>query len=491
LERNRGLGLVELELVQLELLELELDLVEQHRLRSVRSLGMIARGAPALAPAFSRDAANPLDERAASLIVGLTAVLCGALTVAAPQLVGSLSEHPQRSVTVLALTLVLQMFSVEVYGRGSVSVSAIGILTGAFLLNTGTAMSIAIIAALAQWLRRRGQLYKAVFDTANFALSAAAASLLFHALPQSRLLAALLAGLVYATINNGLLCLVMGLSENISWRSVWTERFHWARYHFLLFGPLALAGTIAYEQIGTAGLAAFALPPALMILSVRQYLERTSAAVDEVRRVNLSLRRAHRDTIAALSRSMEMKDIYTGGHTERVAAIAVALARELGYRNDELEAIEIGALLHDIGKIGVPEQILRKEGPLDESEWQVIKTHPVVSDYILSELDLHPFVRECARSSHERIDGTGYPDGLAGDEIPLPARIVFVADAYDALTSTRSYRASRPPLAALAEIRANAGTQFCVRVVAALESLWNTDRQLFQPSAEERYVGAA
>jgi putative nucleotidyltransferase with HDIG domain len=188
---------------------------------------------------------------------------------------------------------------------------------------------------------------------------------------------------------------------------------------------------------------------------------------------------------------MEMKDIYTGGHTERVAAIAVALARELGYRNDELEAIEIGALLHDIGKIGVPEQILRKEGPLDESEWQVIKTHPVVSDYILSELDLHPFVRECARSSHERIDGTGYPDGLAGDEIPLPARIVFVADAYDALTSTRSYRASRPPLAALAEIRANAGTQFCVRVVAALESLWNTDRQLFQPSAEERYVGAA
>jgi putative nucleotidyltransferase with HDIG domain len=271
----------------------------------------------------------------------------------------------------------------------------------------------------------------------------------------------------------------------------WIERFHWARYHFLLFGPLALAGTIAYEQIGTTGLAAFALPPALMILSVRQYLERTSAAVEEVRRVNLSLRRAHRDTIAALSRSMEMKDIYTGGHTERVAAIAVALARELGYRNDELEAIEIGALLHDIGKIGVPEQILRKEGPLDESEWEVIKTHPIVSDYILSELDLHPFVRECARSSHERIDGTGYPDGLAGDEIPLPARIVFVADAYDALTSTRSYRAARPPLAALAEIRTNADTQSCVRVVAALENLWKADRQLFQPTADERYVGAA
>jgi putative nucleotidyltransferase with HDIG domain len=473
----------------LELLELELDLVEQYGPRSVRSLGLIARSAPALTPALSRDGGNSLDERVASLIVGLTAVLCGAFTLAAPQLVRAFSEQPERSVTVLALTLLLQMFSVRVYGRGSVSVSAIGILTGAFLLNTGTAMSIAMVAAMAQWLRHRGQLYKAVFDIANFALSAAAASLLFHTLPQSRLLAAVLAGLAYAAINNGLLCLVMSLSEEISWRSVWSERFHWARYHFLLFGPLALAGTIAYEQIGVMGLAAFALPPALMILSVRQYLERTSAAVDEIRRVNRDLRRAHRDTIAALSRSMEMKDVYTGGHTERVAAIAVALARELGYRNDELEAIEIGALLHDIGKIGVPEQILRKEGPLDDSEWEVVKTHPVVSDYILSELDLHPLVRECARSSHERIDGAGYPDGLAGDQIPLPARIVFVADAYDALTSTRPYRAARPPFAALAEIRANADTQFCAGVVGALEKLWRTNHKLLHPPSEETYQG--
>src|SRR4029453_11833488 len=105
-------------------------------------------------------------------------------------------------------------------------------------------------------------------------------------------------------------------------------------------------------------------------------------------------------------------------------------------------------------------------------EWEVIRTHPVVSDYILSELDLHPFVRQCARSSHERIDGAGYPDGLAGDQTPLPARIVFVPAAYDALTSTRSYGDARPPLAALAEIHANAGSQFCVNVVAALEGVW-------------------
>jgi HD-GYP domain-containing protein (c-di-GMP phosphodiesterase class II) len=275
----------------------------------------------------------------------------------------------------------------------------------------------------------------------------------------------------------------MSLSERLPWTTVWFERFHWARFHFALFGPVALAATIAYKQIGTAGLVAFTLPPALMILSVRQYVARTTEAVEEIRQANLNLRRAHKDTIAALSRSMEAKDLYTGGHTERVAAVAVGLARRLGFRDEELEAIEIGALLHDIGKIGIPGHVLRKPGKLDADEWELIKTHPVISDYILSELELHPFVRQCARSSHERIDGAGYPDALKGEEIPLPARIVLVADALDALTSTRPYRPARPMLGALAEIRAHTGTQFCPRVVDALEELWRKEPGVFAPES--------
>src|SRR5204863_5262406 len=146
----------------------------------------------------------------------------------------------------------------------------------------------------------------------------------------------------------------------------------------------------------------------------------------EARAANLNLRRAHKDTIAALSRSMEAKDLYTGGHTERVAAVAEGLARRLGFRDDELEAIEIGALLHDIGKIGVPGQVLRKEGPLTDDEWELVKSHPLISDYILSELDLHPFVRQCARSSHERIEGTGYSEGVGCEEISVRARMGVV-----------------------------------------------------------------
>jgi hypothetical protein len=441
---------------------------------------LFARPRPVLArPPVPEAASSGLNERVVTLIVSLAITACVALTATSAGLISSAKEQPVRIVTLLALTLALQMFSVQVYGRGSVSVSAIGIVASAFLFDTGTTMVIAVLAAVTQSVRRKTELHKAVFDASNFAISAGAASLVFQALHDWRFPAAVLAGAVFAVVNNGLLCLVMSFAEHMPWRTVWFERFHWARFHFALFGPLALAATIAYEQVGVAGLVAFTLPPALMILSVRQYLARTTAAVDEIRETNLRLRRAHKDTIAALSRSMEAKDLYTGGHTERVAAVAVGLARRLGFRDEELDAIEIGALLHDIGKIGIPEHVLRKPGKLNEDEWTLIKRHPLISDYILSELDLHPFVRQCARSSHERIDGMGYPDGLRGDEIPLPARIVFVADALDALTSVRPYRPSRPMLAALAEIREHTGTQFCPSVVNALEELWRSDPRAF------------
>jgi hypothetical protein len=193
--------------------------------------------------------ATGLDERVVGLVIGLVVAGCVGLIAASQGIVSTVSAEPARVATLLALTLALQMFSVQVYGRGSVSVSAIGIVASAILFDTGTTMAIAILAALAHWLRRRNELYKGVFDAANFALSAAAASLVFQALDEWRLLAAVLAGLAYAVVNNGFLCFAMSLSERTSWSKVWFERFHWARFHFALFGPLALAATIAYQQV--------------------------------------------------------------------------------------------------------------------------------------------------------------------------------------------------------------------------------------------------
>src|SRR5438128_5242069 len=194
-----------------------------------------------------------------SILIGAVAASAGTgIAFALPTIAHTASADPRRVASMLALTLVLQLFSVPVYGRGGFGVSAIGILAAAFLLNAGTAMALAVVAALVQWVRSRGQFHKAIFDAGNFALAAGAAGVTFHALAgTSRLLAAAVAGCAYAALNNGLVCLAMSLAESAGWRAVWHERFHWARYYFLFFGPLALVVAAAYNLMGVLGFVAF------------------------------------------------------------------------------------------------------------------------------------------------------------------------------------------------------------------------------------------
>jgi putative nucleotidyltransferase with HDIG domain len=191
--------------------------------------------------------------------------------------------------------------------------------------------------------------------------------------------------------------------------------------------------------------------------------------LEENRELLGSMQRSYLSTITSLARTVEAKDPYTSGHTERVADIALVLAAELGFDESKLPAINVGAIIHDIGKIGVPDTILLKPGPLDPDEFAEMRRHPEMSSYIVGELDLPIEVKQMVRSHHERYDGGGYPDGLAGERIPLAARILTVADALDAMTSDRPYRNALPLEVALSEIRAKSGTQFCPVVVEALE----------------------
>ena len=466
---------------------------------------------------------HPRDRYVALLIAAVAMAALAILLLTLPDLVETLRTEPFVLAGFALLALTLELGAVDLHGSGAESVSAVGLLAAAFVLGAPDAMVIAILAASVQWVRRRGLVHRAVFNAANFALAAGTAGLVYpliggHAnLAAFGVLAATGAALAYKAVNTGLLCLAMSLAEASSFRTIWSERFRWARFHYLSFGPLAFACALAYERMGFVGLAAFSLPPALLTLSIREYLDRTRASVDEVRRVNVQvemanqrlekanagleaanrelaesserLRRTHLATIAALSRSIEVKDHYTGGHTERVSGIAVAVAKRLGYRGDELEAVEIGALLHDIGKIGVPESILTKPGPLTDDEWTVMRRHPIVSDYILAEVDLHPIVRQIARSSHERMDGAGYPDGLSGEEIPLPARIILVADALDAMTSHRAYRPACGLVEAMDELWANTGSQFCPRVLQALDAVYRETPEVL--AADEAPAAAA
>jgi putative nucleotidyltransferase with HDIG domain len=489
--RGIELGLLDLELVHPELVDMELADPEPRGLDLLDLQLVRVELAHLERPGATRRGADhvPMTERMDRSASRTTLVITIAAVGAAFAVAGgaqsgahAITSHPLVAATFLVLALVLQLFSVQVYGKGSIGVSAIAILATGFSLGPGVAILVAVVTAASHSARRRALPHRWVFDGANLVLAAGTSALVYTVFAGGssmiRLLGATLAGIVFTGINNGLLCLAMTVSESGSFTLVWRERFHWARFHFLAFGPLALALTIAHQQLGLTGVFAFALPPALLLVSAREYLSRTRGAFEEVNEANRQLRRAHLDTIAALSRSMEAKDFATGGHTERVAELAMALARRLGYAGEDLKAIEIGALLHDVGKIGVPENILHKPGPLDPSERAVMERHPVISEFILAETALHPFVHEIARSSHERIDGTGYPDRLAGDDIPLPARIVMVADAFDALTSDRPYRLAQSTEVALTELRANTGTQFCPRVMAAFERLRKDEPQL-------------
>ena len=170
---------------------------------------------------------------------------------------------------------------------------------------------------------------------------------------------------------------------------------------------------------------------------------------------------------ASLARAVDERDAYTGSHSERVAELSARIAARLGLPAEEIEFTRLAASLHDLGKLAVPEEILRKPGPLTDSERLVLERHPQIGFRMLETLGVSP-VADWVLHHHERWDGCGYPDGLPDEEIPLGARIIFVADAYDAMTSERTYRHRLSPIAAMTELHRCAGTQFDPEVVEAL-----------------------
>jgi ribonuclease P protein subunit RPR2 len=207
----------------------------------------------------------------------------------------------------------------------------------------------------------------------------------------------------------------------------------------------------------------------------QRQLERYAADLREVfkqeRNRAQELRASYRATVQALSNAVEARDSYTGKHAERVTAYGIALARATGLDTDRMPGIEFGFLLHDVGKVAVPDAVLFKPGALDAAEFALIAQHPVVGSEILKNVDFLGEGKLVVRHHHERWDGSGYPDRLAGDAIPLAARIFAVADALDALTTDRPYRRGTRFARAREEIREHSGSQFDPEVVAALDTI--------------------
>ncbi len=190
------------------------------------------------------------------------------------------------------------------------------------------------------------------------------------------------------------------------------------------------------------------------------------------------------ETVTSLSLAIDAKDHYTHGHSKKVAAYAALIAERLGFNEERVAEVHLGGLLHDIGKVGIPENILSKNGPLDPEEWDTMKRHVWFGEQLLEPLHAISGVRQMVRHHHEMFDGSGYPDGLAGERIPLGARIIAVADAYDTITAERTYKKARPAAAALDEIKRCAGGQFDPEVVRAfLEALEDVPCQVAEFTA--------
>jgi diguanylate cyclase (GGDEF)-like protein/putative nucleotidyltransferase with HDIG domain len=426
------------------------------------------------------------------LLVGLVAVMgvaagvLGAVFGSSTDAIGLLA--------VIALVGLGEALALEL-DDGSISVSAVGILAGASLFGPRAGLALAVTTAVVQWSARRPAVHHVLFNIGALSLSSLAAASVFTlgfdgGLGELITVAAgLVAGATYFAVNTGLVSLALALEGRERWWRVWHERFLWLAPHYVVYGFIGGVIAIGYHAAGLYALAVFAVPLLLMRKTQEAYLSHTRRSAQKLRQAaetihtqNVSLEQANRllkerstAAMESLSATVDARDAYTAGHSRRVQQLALAIGRELGLSQAELDLLGHAALFHDIGKLAIPDSILLKPASLTEDEWALMQRHADEGARIIDRLGFLGDAVPAIRHHHERFDGTGYPDKLRSEEIPLGARIIHVADALDSMLTTRIYRAARPLDEALVELRHAAGSQFCPRCVGALERILPLD----------------
>jgi diguanylate cyclase (GGDEF)-like protein/putative nucleotidyltransferase with HDIG domain len=395
------------------------------------------------------------------------------------------------AVAVLASGLKVQLPGID----GTMSVNFLFILLGVLELSLPETLLIGCTASLVQSIwqtRKRLDPVKVLFNVVGMMANASALTYLsYHWMAarsgSNKPILLMVAALVFFFANTLPISIVIALTEGKSSRKVWSECYFWSF-------PYYLVGAAAVGLVGivnkTAGweTSLLVLPLIYWVYrSYRLYLGRLEA---EKERVEVEKRHVEQiaslnmRTIEALALAIEAKDHTTHTHLQRVRTYAVAVARELNLPEGEIEALRAAALLHDIGKLAVPEQIINKPGKLTPEEFEKMKVHPLVGAEILERVAFPYPVAPIVRSHHERWDGTGYPEGLSAQEIPIGARILAAVDCLDALASHRQYRPALPLVEAMAKVKEKAGTWFDPQVVEILESRYVELERMAQMSED-------
>jgi diguanylate cyclase (GGDEF)-like protein/putative nucleotidyltransferase with HDIG domain len=416
---------------------------------------------------------------------------------------------------ILALVGAGQALSYEaVELEGSLSVSVVGSLAGAALFGYRAALPLAVTIAVVDWSARRNSLHHVVYNIGTMAASSLAAAAVFDIWTRTStdvdrgVVAALGvgAGAVYFLVNMGLLSLASAVEGHENPINVFRERYAWLLPHYVVYGFIGAVMAMAYHDVKLYALAVFAVPLLLMRKTQESYLKHTQKsalklreAAETIQSQNVSLEHANRalrerstQAMESLSATVDARDSYTAGHSRRVQQLSLALGRELGLSQAELDLLGHAALFHDIGKLAIPDSILLKPASLTPEEWGIMQGHAEEGARIIDRLGFLQDAVPAIRHHHERFDGTGYPQRLRGEEIPLGARIIHVADALDSMLTTRIYRAARSVDEALAEVKAKSGSQFCPRCVAALTRILPLESVVSElPASDRRLVRAS
>jgi putative nucleotidyltransferase with HDIG domain len=435
----------------------------------------------------------------AVIVAGFAAVLHSALT---------LVQQPadMRWLLLAALTLVSGSANVRLTAvSATISVSETFVCTSVLLFGAaaGTLTVTLDAVVMSLWMKRRyrSEWYRLLFNVAAPAASVWLAAQTFAiagipplssyegAIELTALAFPLLAfTLAYFMLNSWLIAFAISLKEQLPAYPVWRDNLLWTSFNY--FGGASVAALLVGYRATLDAALLLVVAPILLVLhfTFRSVLGRVEDANQHLARVN----RLYLSTIETLATAIDAKDQVTHGHIRRVQNFAIAMARKIGIREEaQIRAIEAAALLHDMGKLAVPDYILNKPGPLTSPELVKMKGHAAIGADILAAIDFPYPVVPIVRHHHENWDGTGYPDGLKGTEIPIGARILSVVDCFDALTSDRPYRPKLTDEAAIEILRERRGNMYDPLVVDAfLEHYCSLTGQVVSSSSPDPALAA-
>jgi HD-GYP domain-containing protein (c-di-GMP phosphodiesterase class II) len=371
-----------------------------------------------------------------------------------------------------AMLLWSNFLEVKLPINARISYFAIFALTTVMLFPPWVAPLLAALTHIG-WGKSTVHWYKDLFNRAQIGLSTALAAAVWYGIQNSDLIiqglnfaplvGIVAASVVYLLVNLSTVTYVIHLASGVSPRKVWLENFSWTFSSLLVLSPIALFMAKAYEVKLLGDWGGFSVLMVMVLLYFSRYYWQEK----------LRLKESFDSTIEMMVLTLDAKDPYTRLHSERVAAIAVDLAKSLGLDETDVHKIAYGARIHDIGKVGIPDSVLLKPGRLSEGEYAIVRSHPVRGWELLA--PMHRYigdVRPIIMYHHERWNGGGYPEGRRGEDIPLWARIVQIADSYEAMTAGRPYAAAKSPEQALWELERLAGKQFDPQLVGLFATLW-------------------